>query len=256
MWKRTSTDLRHVVARPAAPCRAVRAVPARPAVHGQWPAADRRIGDAHGSPFRRCWNHMISWWNWWNPMIFHASIMFNPYFFLNCCSRRCPNAHDANIPMAWGTAKSGAAASMHSEWMGFLGKNYRTPPYFMGKSMVSGEDFPNKTNPPFYWINCWTSSRRTIMILHPNWINLHFNFWCHAIQLQLTGDVMFLGICFLSNHHLHQCSSMLIIVHHAVKACQNPNNVCCFITPINFTNIYHTWKSQLTSVNLLVNQLS
>ena len=81
MWKRTSTDLRHVVARPAAPCRAVRAVPARPAVHGQWPAADRRIGDSHGSPFRRCWNHMISWWNWWNPMIFHASIMFNPYFF-------------------------------------------------------------------------------------------------------------------------------------------------------------------------------
>ena len=84
-------------------------------------------------------------------------------FFLNCCSRRCPNVHDANIPMAWGTAKSGAAASMHSEWMGFLGKNYRTPPYFMGKSMVSGEDFPNKTSPLSY--NSLRMTLRTITIL-------------------------------------------------------------------------------------------
>ena len=41
--------------------------------------------------------------------------------------------------------------NLHSmDW--FKGKFTGKPPYFMGKSMVSGSDFPKKTN-PLIWAN-------------------------------------------------------------------------------------------------------
>ena len=37
---------------------------------------------------------------------------------------------------------------IYHHWIGFVGKIlHRKAPYLMGKSVVSGEDFPNKTNP-------------------------------------------------------------------------------------------------------------
>ena len=161
MWKRTSTDLRHVVARPAAPCRAVRAVPARPTVDGQWPAADRRFPWFTFSQMLKSHDFLVQ------LVKSHDFSCFNhvqSLFFLNCCSRRCPNVHDANIPMAWGTAKSGAAASMHSEWMGFLGKNYRTPPYFMENPWFPVRIFPIK---PVHWANIANNHHSIESIVEP-----------------------------------------------------------------------------------------
>ena len=156
------------------------------------------------------------------PWFFHASIMFNPYFFwivvledvqmFMMLTSPWPGVPRRAVPRPRCTANG---------WV-FLGK-------ITGHLHISWENpwFPVRIFPikpvhwatihwewhceqsPFYWINCWTSSRRTIMILHPNWINLHFNFWCHAIQLQLTGDVIFLGICFCQITiyiNAHQCS--------------------------------------------------
>ena len=36
----------------------------------------------------------------------------------------------------------GKIREAHVQWIGFVGEKYRKAPYFMGKSMVSGDDFP------------------------------------------------------------------------------------------------------------------